>query len=516
MKHREDFDVSRGHDISEEQERTQIEAALRESGEIFRAIFENAHDGIILADAEAKKFRFGNDMICRMLGYDKEELKDVGVLDIHPEEDLPDVMEKFKMIARNELALTKGMRVRRKDRSIFYADIGASPLKLNGKDYVIGIFRDVTEQKKAEKEREGLLKNLQDALEKVSISQKEWQGTFDNIGDLISIHDRDFNIIKINKALSEYLNLPYGQILNKKCYNLFHNCNIPVPNCPHRHTLAERRSVTEEVHDPKTARTFRVSTFPYYSPKGELLGSIHIARDITVEREKEVQLIMSDRLAALGQMASGIAHEINNPLASIAGCAEGLLSRIKKGKFDPELFENYLNIIDEEISRCKNITDSILSFVRKTSYVKKNVDMKILLDRTLELIGFQGRLEQVNVIRKYDPELPAFYVSEGELRQVILAIITNALDAMKDKGTLTVETGTEGDTVFIKISDTGPGILTEHIDGIFKPFFTTKSETGGTGLGLAIANKIITNHGGSIDVFSETGKGTAFRIVLQL
>lgn len=142
--------------------------------------------------------------------------------------------------------------------------------------------------------------------------------------------------------------------------------------------------------------------------------------------------------------------------------------------------------------------------------------MKILLERTLELIGFQGRLEQVHVIRKYDPGLPALYISEGELRQVILAIITNALDAMKDRGVLTVETGTEGDTVFIKIGDTGPGILPEHIDGIFKPFFTTKAETGGTGLGLAIANKIITNQGGSIDVFSETGKGTAFKIILPL
>jgi signal transduction histidine kinase len=289
-----------------------------------------------------------------------------------------------------------------------------------------------------------------------------------------------------------------------------------MPNCPHRKTLKERGAVTEEVHDPKTARTFRVSTFPYYSPKGDLIGSIHIARDITEEREKEVQLIMSDRLAALGQMASGIAHEINNPLASIAGCAEGLLSRVKKGKIDPELFENYLNIIAEEISRCKNITGSILSFVRKASYVKKDVEMKTLLDRTLELIGLQGRLEQVNVIRKYDPEMPALYISEGELRQVILAIMTNALDAMKDKGTLTLETGTGEGIAFMKISDTGPGILPEHIDEIFKPFFTTKAETGGTGLGLAIATKIINNHRGSIDVFSETGKGTAFIINLPL
>ena len=318
-----------------------MEASLRESEEVFRAIFENAHDGIILADAETKKFHFGNDMICRMLGYDKEELKEVGVPDIHPGEDMPDVMEKFKMIGRNELALTKGVRVRRKDGSIFYADIGASQLKLKGKDYVIGIFRDVTELIKAEREKERLMLELRDALDRLSGSQKKWQDTFDNITDLVSIHDKDFNIVKVNKAFSEYFGQP-EKVINRKCYQVFHNCNMPVPNCPHRSTLDSCRHATEEVHDPKTGRTFRVSTFPYYAADGSLFGSIHIARDITAEREREMHLIMTERLAALGQMASGIAHEINNPLASIAGCAEGLLNKVKKGKFEPETFENYL------------------------------------------------------------------------------------------------------------------------------------------------------------------------------
>ena len=110
-----------------------------------------------------------------------------------------------------------------------------------------------------------------------------------------------------------------------------------------------------------------MTTFPYFAPDGAIIGSIHVSRDVTEEKEQEMRLIMSERLAALGQMASGIAHEINNPLASIAGCSEGLLSRIKKGQYDTKLFKTYLNIIQEETFRCKSITTAMLSFVRKTT-----------------------------------------------------------------------------------------------------------------------------------------------------
>ena len=241
-----------------------------------------------------------------------------------------------------------------------------------------------------------------------------------------------------------------------------------------------------------------------------MLGTV---QDITEKKEKEIRLIMSERLAALGQMASGIAHEINNPLATIAVCAEGLLNRMKKGRFDPELFEGYLKIIEEEIIRCKSITTGMLSFVREKTYEKKDIDVNCILDKTLELIGFQGRLKRVEVIKNYK-EIPVIHGSEGELRQVFLSIVVNALDAMEDKGKLTLETGIEDNKVFINVSDTGPGMPSELISRIFDPFFTTKSEKGGVGLGLSIARKIITNHNGNINVISEKGKSTTFKITL--
>lgn len=353
-------------------------------------------------------------------------------------------------------------------------------------------------------------------FEKVSASQKMWQDTFDGITDLISIHDSEFNIIKANRAFAEYFGFHPREMINKKCYEIFHGTAFPIEGCPNITTLKEKRPATLEVMDPEKKKIFQISTFPFHFHEAKFHGSIHIARDITEEKEKEMRFIMSDRLAALGQMASGIAHEINNPLASIAGCAEGLLSRVKTNRFDPILFENYLKIIEEEISRCKKITTDMLSFVREKTYEKKEININENLNKTLEIIGFQGRLKGINVIKNYAKAMPVVHASEGELRQAFIAIITNALDAMQDNGTVTLETGIENGMLFIKISDTGAGIQSEYIDRIFAPFFTTKAEKGGTGLGLSIARKIITDNKGNISVISRMGKGTTFKIALPI
>ncbi len=372
----------------------------------------------------------------------------------------------------------------------------------------------IIQRKRAEAERERLIVDLRKVLNTVSRSHKEWQDTFDSITDMISIVNKDFTILKANRALSAYYGLQPQDVINKKCYELIHDGASPVLNCPHRKTISEKKPSAEEIYDTRTKRTFHIFTFPYNSPDGEIIGSIHVMRDITDDKEREMRLITSERLAALGQMASGIAHEINNPLASIAGCSEGLLSRLKKGQCDNALFESYLSIIQEEVFRCKSITTAMLSFVRKTTYEKQNINLAEALDKTIEIIGFQGRLKTIEVVRKFHDPAPVVHGNGGELRQVMLAVITNALDAMNDKGTLTIEADALKSGGVIRISDTGAGISPEIITRIFDPFFTTKSERGGTGLGLSIARKIVANHNGHIDASSTPGQGTTFTITL--
>lgn len=362
-------------------------------------------------------------------------------------------------------------------------------------------------------------------LSKISGSQKEWMATFDSIGDMIAIVDKDYRIIRANRAFADHFGLTPKEVIDRTCNELVHGTEIPPSICPLMMTLTGKETAYREILDPKTKKVFTISEFPYFSFQGEFLGSIHIARDITEEKEREMRLIMSDRLAALGQLYSGIAHEINNPLASIAGCAEGLLSRLKNDRMDSELFTNYLRIIEEEVARCKEITTNMLSFVRETTYERKKTNLHETLEKAIEIIGFQGRLKEIEVTKRFAESLPAVYGSEGELRQVFLTIISNAIDAMEEKGALAIETGVLpagihlGKTdalreVFIKISDNGRGIPPEHIDKIFTPFFTTKSEKGGTGLGLSLAHKIIMNHSGRLSVASEEGKGSTFEIIL--
>jgi len=262
-------------------------------------------------------------------------------------------------------------------------------------------------------------------------------------------------------------------------------------------------------------KTFRNVTCPYYSPTGEITGSIHIARDITEEKEREMGLIMTERLASLGQMASGIAHEINNPLESVMICAEMLLLRVAKDNYDHAQFEKYLKIIDEEVLRCRDITSSMLSFSRQTAAEKQDIDIHLLIDKAIDLVGYQGRLKNVRVLKHFGGDLHV-RGNEGELRQVFLVLIINALDAMANKGTLTVDTGAQDGGIWVRISDTGPGIPPENIQKIFQPFYTTKINTGGTGLGLSIAHRILANHQGTIGISSEPGQGAAFTITLPL
>jgi PAS domain S-box-containing protein len=144
-----------------------VEEALRDSEGGFRAIFDNANDGILLADEETKKFYTSNNTACQMLGYSLEEIKNLGVPDIHPKEDLPYVIEQFEKQVRREIAVAKDLPVKRKDGSIFYADVNTSLVILAGRTYLLGIFRDVTEHKRAEEEREKLIQELQKALAEV-------------------------------------------------------------------------------------------------------------------------------------------------------------------------------------------------------------------------------------------------------------------------------------------------------------------------------------------------------------
>ena len=372
------------------------------------------------------------------------------------------------------------------------------------------------EHKRAETERENITRELQKLIDKVKNSQREWRDTFDNIQDPIYITDADYTIKRANQAFIEFVGKPFSEVLDRKSYDLLQGTGESYLHYPHQSLQKTGMPANVEISDPVRKRTLVISHFPYSLTDDTFGGSVSLIRDVTEDREKEMRLIMAERLGSLGQMAASIAHEINNPLASILGCAEALHLRVKKDRYDAVLFEKYLMIVQEEVARCKNITTNMLSVSRSATYEQGTIDINGTLQRTIELMGYQGRLKDLQVNKEFTPSLPPLQGNEGELQQVFIAVITNALDAMNDAGVLFVGTRQEGNTLSITIGDSGPGIPPEQVSRVFDPFFTTKSDKGGTGLGLAIARKIVANYKGEIKLLSVQGKGTTVTITLPL
>jgi len=247
---------------------------------------------------------------------------------------------------------------------------------------------------------------------------------------------------------------------------------------------------------------------------------ITLGEDISDRKRLEESLLTTEKLASIGKLAAGIAHEINNPLAAISGCVEGLISRSS----DPSLlhtqafedFPEYLKIIDDEIRRCKGIIDNLLNFSRAKELLQEEICLNETLEHTLQLLSHHKAFRNVTVIKDLDSTCPPIVGNDSELRQVFLAMAINAVDAMNESGILTIRTGTEirnGQTmVCVEFQDTGVGIPQQNLNKIFDPFFTTKPVGKGTGLGLSICYGIIRSHEGFIKVTSEVGKGSLFQI----
>jgi len=233
-----------------------------------------------------------------------------------------------------------------------------------------------------------------------------------------------------------------------------------------------------------------------------------------------MHLIQTEKMSSIGVLATGIAHEINNPLTSVAGCAEALLRRFRD---DPALktdcrldvFPHYLEVIVRESYRCKGIIDHLLSFGRKSDGSVTLVDMNIVLLEILELLRHQPGYRQIDVVTNLQADLPRVMGDPSGLRQVCMNLLVNAHQAIKGKGQVTVTTTyTDDAMVAVRIGDTGSGIAQDTIDRIWDPFFTTKEVGKGVGLGLALTYDIVKRHGGDIQVESRPGEGSVFTVRL--
>ncbi|MBI2876028.1 MAG: hypothetical protein HYY20_04030 [Candidatus Tectomicrobia bacterium] len=249
--------------------------------------------------------------------------------------------------------------------------------------------------------------------------------------------------------------------------------------------------------------------------------TLEIERAYRELQEAQQQLVRSEKLAALGTLAAGVAHEINNPLSIVAGCAEGLLSRSREENLSriPEFedFPSYLRTIEAEAYRCKAITSKLLDFARQSNPRPSRVEIHHLIEETVAAFRQHYPLSRQEIRLDLYPD-PIYLWADGhQLRQVIVNLLTNALDALEDgSGEVAISTRVEGEEWWMVFQDTGCGISSDHLSRLFDPFFTTKPPGKGTGLGLSLCYGIIEEHGGRLEASSPgPGKGCSFKVVLN-
>ena len=271
-------------------------------------------------------------------------------------------------------------------------------------------------------------------------------------------------------------------------------------------------------------RTYRITKIPMRLGDGPVTHIITIGEDVTDWTQAQARFSQAEKLAAIGQLAAGVMHEINNPLATIAACAESLGYRIddleKSGVTLAPETHDFLGIIENEVVRCKQIVDGLLEFSRPKQPRKERVNLNEVVERTLFLLKHHVRFKKLAVQTALDPMLGRVPQANAEqLVQVFMALLLNAMDAMGDHGAVRIVTRVGPDATggaIAEVIDQGHGIARSEMGKIFEPFYTTKAPGKGTGLGLSICYGIVQEHGGKLEVESTLGQGTTFRIILPV
>ena len=376
----------------------------------------------------------------------------------------------------------------------------------------IDLVRDVADHAAVTLETDRLARSSHERAEQIERERREWERTFDAIPDMVAIHDGYGRLLRANLALQVRLGGDPRGFLGKECSDVLVSVIGGAEGCPHDQATAERRAVTREIQG--ASGSFALTAIPCFDAAGRCLYIIHVCKDITEEKQIREHLLQSEKMAAVGGLVSGVAHELNNPLTGVVGFSELLL----KGQQDPKLKKS-LQRIHDEANRAARIVGNLLAFARKHRPESVMADINAVLEKTLDLRAYELRVNKIKVVTAFAPGLPKTLADPNQLVQVFMNLITNAEQAMRDahgKGTLTITSAMAGTSIRVDIRDDGPGIAPGLIQKIFDPFFTTKPVGQGTGLGLSICQGILKEHGGTIEAASQPGEGTMFSVALPV
>ncbi|HEV2912759.1 MAG TPA: ATP-binding protein [Pyrinomonadaceae bacterium] len=404
-------------------------------------------------------------------------------------------------------------------------DLALAPLKARGETLGALVVGYRSAHNFTEEERQ-LLEDLSEMaatvldnarlIETVSAGKKIWEQTFDAIPDGIIVHDHLMQIVRCNAHAAEMMNLTPAETIGLSCADAF--ARLFGERAAAYHMGQSTGTASSFELQAEDGRRYLVSVAPLDQP-GTPGGSVITWSDVTELSEMQEQLSRSRRLATVGQLAAGVAHEINNPLAAITTCAEATLRDMRSSADTTALAETrewnfYLEEIIRQALRCKAITRGLLDLSRQRRAHRTTCDINALVVQSARLAQQRAASETVKVVVELDENVGEVATDAGMVRQVLDNLLSNALDAVGQEGQVTVQTMREGERVAIEIADTGHGIAPELLVRIFDPFFTTKDPGKGSGLGLAICYTLAEALGGALTVESKQNAGSRFRLWL--
>lgn len=355
--------------------------------------------------------------------------------------------------------------------------------------------------------------------------RKFTESVLDSLPVSIYVIDRDYQIVTWNRQREiGAQGMPREEVIGRNVFQVF--AKYPQSRLRQEFERAFRTGNIERIEQQTVDQSgatqyWMVSKIPMRDETtGEVTHVITVGEDVTMRVEAIHAAGRAEKLAAVGRLAAGVVHEINNPLATISACAESLEARVEEGAFgeSPEVedLHEYLGLIRSEAFRCKAITNGLLDFSRVRTSNRLMIDVSDLIRSSANLIAHQKRGNDIRIEFEMDENIPQINADGGQIQQAIIALATNAIDAMPDGGTLTFRAKNTSNRVTVEIQDSGIGIAPENLSKVFEPFFTTKEVGKGTGLGLAVCYGIITEHGGRLAVRSNVGVGTTFTIFLPI
>jgi len=499
-----------GVDITE---RKKAEEALRESEERYKALFQGAAEGIMVADVETKDFKYANPAICKMLGYTEEELEQMGVRDIHPKEDLQHVISEFEAQARGEKTLSSSIPCLRKDGTIMYADINKAMVLIGGRQCNVGFFTDVTERKKAE--------------EALRESEDKYRTLVENLPQKIFLKDRNSVYVSCNENLARDFKIKSEEIAGKTDYDLLPKELAEKYRADDKRIIesGETEAIVEKYIQEGKERIIHTVKTPVKDEQGNVIGVLGIFWDITELKQTEEELSKyrekiahAERLASLGTLSATIAHRLNSPLTAIRLSIENSLAELETTSC-PDIVTEDLKVGISGVSEVVSIVDSFRDFAKKSSEkIVSQVDLKVVAERIVKLLNESARRAKVSLHFKGMEKLPTIYSNEKDLEQLFFALVENAIQAADGKKSrqLIIDGDVKDKQIELRFADNCGGITPGNLDKIFEPFFTTRPAGEGTGLGLCVVEHIVLRAGGKVRVASKAGEGSTFFVTLPI